>query len=145
MKKILIPACMFMLWAMQANAIHQLKFLAELGIDEPLRVTIDEEKRIYITRKDGNAVVLSLDGKTILTIEGKDSARKSVLKRPSGIAVYKDRIYLTDSSLDRVVIFSRNGEYLESFGDGGSAPKEFSRPLGICVYQGVIYVADSGN
>lgn len=138
-------AMIFLLLTTVAHAAHQVKFLAEVAIDKPQRVAPDQNGNMYVTTKNGSVVVYTLDGKNVLTIQGKDPGGDPLLKKPAGIAVHGDNIYVCDTSLDRVVIFSRNGGYRDSFGEGGSGVKQLSNPSGIYVYQGIIYVADYGN
>jgi len=140
-----IVAIVFVIIAVTAHAAQQVKFVAEVTVEKPLRVAPDLNGNMYVTTTDGAIAVHNLEGKRVLNIQGKDPDGEPLLKKPAGIAIYGDNVYVCDASLDRVVIFSRNGGYRDSFGEGGSGPKQFSKPEGIFVYQGVIYVADYGN
>ena len=126
-------------------AVHDIKFISEIEVGQPLFIEVDEEGRIYTTQKDGTIRVFSGDGETLLTLGGKVKGEEPIIKKPVGIDLYEDKIFVTDEALRRVVIFSKDGKYLDSFGRKGSGPKEFNKPRGIFVYDGVIYVADKGN
>jgi len=138
-------AIIFLMMTTVVHAAHQVKFLSEVAINKPQRVAPDQNGNMYVTTKDGSVVVYTLDGKNVLTIQGKDPKGDPLLKKPAGIAVHGDNIYVCDTSLDKVVIFSRGGAYRDSFGEGGSGSKQLSNPSGIFVYHGIIYVADYGN
>jgi DNA-binding beta-propeller fold protein YncE/TPR repeat protein len=140
-----VLSLILVLFSISAQAAHQVKFLAEVAVDNPLHVAPDQNGNIYVTTKDGTVVVSTLDGKIVLKIQGNGPDGEPLLKKPSGIAVYGDNIYVCDKSKDKVLIFSRSGAYRDSFGVGGSGAKQFSNPEGITVNQGVIYVADYGN
>lgn len=128
-----------------AFAVHDIKFISEIKVGQPLFIEVDEEGRIYTTQKDGTVRVFSGDGETLFTLGGKVKGEEPIIKKPVGIDLYEDKIFVTDEALRRVVIFSKDGKYLDSFGKKGSGPKEFKKPRGIFVYDGVIYVADKGN
>ncbi|MBW2647007.1 MAG: 6-bladed beta-propeller, partial [Deltaproteobacteria bacterium] len=126
-------------------AVHDIKFISEIKVGQPLFIEVDEEGRIYTTQKDGTIRVMSGDGETLFTLGGAVKGKEPIIKKPVGIDLYEDKIFVTDDALGKVVIFSKDGEYLDSFGKKGSGPKEFKKPRGIFVYNGVIYVADKGN
>ncbi len=128
-----------------AFAVHDIKFISEIKVGQPLFIEVDEEGRIYTTQKDGTVRVFSGDGETLFTLGGKVKDKEPIIKKPVGIDLYEDKIFVTDDALGKVVIFSKDGKYLDSFGKKGSGPKEFKDPRGIFVYHGVIYVADKGN
>lgn len=133
------------LYAISAQAAHQVKFVAEVPVEKPLHVATDQNGNMYVTTKSGDVVVYTVDGKSVLKIQSKGPDGEQLMKKPSGIAVYEDNIIICDKSKDKILIFSRNGTYRDSFGEGGSRAKQFSNPEGITVNQGVIYVADYGN
>jgi DNA-binding beta-propeller fold protein YncE len=126
-------------------AVHDIKFISEIKVGQPLFIEVDEEGRIYTTQKDGTIRVFSGDGEILFTLGGEVKDKKPIIKEPVGIDLYEDKIFVTDEALGKVIIFSKDGEYLDSFGKRGSGPKEFKKPRGIFVYNGVIYVADKGN
>lgn len=136
---------MLVLISISAQAAHQVKFLAEVPVDSPVRVAPDKNGTMYVTTKDGVILVYTGDGRQLLKIPGNGPDGEKLLKKPTGIAVYDSKIYVCDRSRDKVFIFAANGTYLDSFGEGGSGAKQFSNPEGITINQGVIYVADYGN
>ncbi len=140
-----VLSLILVLFSIPAKAAHQVKFFAEVPVNKPLHVAPDQNGNMYVTTKDGAVAVYTIDGKSVLRIQGKGADGEALLKKPSGIAIYGDNIYVCDKSRDKVLIFSRNGTYRDSFGEGGSGAKQFSYPEGITVNQGVIYVADYGN
>lgn len=128
-----------------AFAIQCVKFISEINVGEPLFIAVGEEGKIYTTQKDGTVKIFSGDGKKLFTVRGETEGKETVIKRPVGIALYKDWLYVTDDALGKVVIFSKDGKYLGSFGEKGNGPKEFNKPRGIFVCDGLIYVVDNGN
>jgi DNA-binding beta-propeller fold protein YncE len=140
-----IIALLFILFPMTAGAVHQVKFLSEIPVERPLHIAADQDGKMYVTMKNGTAVVLGADGKVLLTLQGKDRNGQPVIVKPTGIALYENTVYIADMSLDKIVMFSKDGTYLDSFGTHGSGPNEINNPRGISVYQGVIYVADYSN
>jgi DNA-binding beta-propeller fold protein YncE len=126
-------------------AVHDIKFISEIKVAQPLFIAVDEEGKIYTTQKDGTVTVLSGDGQTLFTLGGETEGKEPIIRKPVGIDLYEDKLFVTDDALGKVVIFSKDGEYLDSFGNKGRGPKEFKEPRGIFVYKGVIYVADKGN
>jgi DNA-binding beta-propeller fold protein YncE len=126
-------------------AVHDIKFISEIKVGQPLFIEVDEKGRIYTTQKDGTLRVFSGDGETLFILWGEVEDGEPIIKEPVGIDVYEDKIFVTDKALSKVVILSRDGKYLDSFGEKGSGPKEFSDPTGLFVCDGVIYVADKGN
>ncbi len=138
---------MFLILALPlpAFAVHDIKFISEIKVGQPLFIEVDEEGRIYTTQKDGTVRVFSGDGETLFTLGGTVKDKEPIIKKPVGIDLYEDKIFVTDEALRKVVIFSKDGKYLDSFGKKGSGPKEFNKPGGIFVCHGVIYVADKGN
>jgi DNA-binding beta-propeller fold protein YncE len=136
---------LLLLTPLAARAASQVKFISEIPVEKPLRLAVDREGRFFVTGQNGNVVMTSTEGKILLSLQTKDSSDKTILKKPTGIALDRDTIYIADKSLDRVVMFSRDGSYLDSFGSSGSGPGELSNPRGIFVNQGVVYVADYSN
>lgn len=141
----LFVSLIMVLYSVSAHAAHQVKFLAEVSVENPSHVASDPNGNLYVTTKSGSILVYTLDGKNVLKIQGKGPDDEPYLKKPSGIAIFGDNVFVCDRSKDKVLIFSRNGTYRDSFGEGGSGAKQFSYPEGITVNQGVIYVADYGN
>lgn len=128
------------------HAASKVKFVSEILVEEPLRLAVDADGKLFLTKQSGNAVVIAAaGGKTLLTLKNENAKGVTLLKKPSGITLYRDTIYIADKSLDKVVMFSKGGDYLGSFGSSGSGPGELSNPQGIFVNQGVIYVADYSN
>lgn len=129
-----------------AFTLPKVKFINAFAFDRPSGLAVDEEGRIYIVDQKHKAIkVVTEDGKVVLSWGGKDKTKRWRLKKPAGIAIYKDRVYITDSAQGNVLIFSKDGNYIDSFGSKGSRPKQFKNPGGIYVFGGVIYVADTGN
>jgi sugar lactone lactonase YvrE len=139
MRRFLI-AILVLIFPLSALAAQQVRFIADLETGHTFAVAVDSEGNVYSAQKDGTIKVMTIDGKHIMTIGGKN-----ILKRPVGIASYNDKIFVTDESLGKVVVFSKDGKHLESYGEQGSGPKQFNDPAGIFIYGGVIYVADRGN
>lgn len=126
-------------------AASQVKFVSEIPVDQPVRLAVDSDGRMFIAGKSGNVIIAGADGKILITLNSHDNNGGRILKKPLGIAIFRDTIYVTDKSLDKVVLFSKTGAYLSSFSTGGSGAGELSNPQGIFVNRGVIYVADYSN
>lgn len=127
------------------STISRVAFIKEITAQKPLAITVDRKGKIYLVDKEGNVSILSPEGEKTTTLPRITSAGVKILKRPTDVAVYKDKIFVTDSGLDQVSIFTVDGVYIDSFGESGGSPKEFNNPKGIQVFDGVIYVADTGN
>lgn len=136
---------LFLFSPFTTNAASQVQFVAEIPIERPLRLSVDNDGKMFITRQNGNVDITGSDGKTLLTLKNKDVNNVVILKKPNGIALYRETIYISDKSLDKVAMFTVTGNYLGSFSDSGSGPGELSNPRGLFIYQGVVYVADYSN
>lgn len=141
----IIVFMLFLLSPLTTYAVSQVKFVREIPAEHPLRLSVDPDGKMFITRQDGNVDIVGTDGKTLLTLKNLDESGVAILKKPTGITLYRDTIYITDKSLDKVVMYSRSGVYRDSFSGSGSGPGELSNPQGIFVNQGVVYVADYSN
>ena len=126
-------------------AASQVKFVAEIPAEQPMRLSVGPDGKMFITNQNGNVVIAETNGKTLLTLNNKNENGVTILKKPTGIALWLETIYVTDKSLDKIALFSKTGVYQESISRSGSGPGELSNPQGIFVNQGVIYVADYSN
>ena len=127
------------------QAALQIKSVTEIPVERPLRLAVGQDGKMFITGQNGNVSITGADGKTLLTLKNKNAEGETILKKPTGIALYQETLYISDKSLDKVVVFSRAGAYLDSFSASGGGPGELSNPRGIFVNQGVVYVADYSN
>ncbi len=129
---------------MSPASAAEVEFEGRISTPAPMFLSVDEDGRIYLPRRDGAVAVMTRDGEHLRTIGGKGGPGEGVLHEPVGVALYGGKVYVTEA-VGRVVIFSGDGEYLDSFGGWGSGEKEFMDTTGISVHDGVIYVADMGN
>ena len=145
MRNILSLLIFVVAFPFSAFAMHQINYIGELPIEGPVSIVFDDEGQIYVSQDIGTIKVMTRDGKTVMTLGGKDKKWEKILKKPAGLAIYDGKLYVADSSLGHIAVFGKDGTFLESFGRKGSKHKQFSHPQDIFIYKGVIYVADKGN
>ncbi len=95
----------------------------------PIAAALDAAGRLYVA-DSGRAVVVAFDlsGRQRYVIQG--------LKRPTGLAVWKDRLYVADTLAHKVLVYrtdARGATLVFRFGSRGTAPGQFNFPVDLCV------------
>jgi hypothetical protein len=68
-----------------------------------------------------------------------------LLRRPTGVALWRDGLLVADSGASRIVYLGSNGGRLGGWGEPGNLPGQFSSPLGVQVFRDRAFVLDGGN
>lgn len=111
-------------------------------LQSPIGIAVDEDGKIYVT-DSALRKVLVFDKNSKFSHEIGSSDK---FKRPSGIALTKNRIYVIDTHLHSVLVFNKKGEFLFSFGNQGNQKGEFNYPTNIFIdKQENLYITDSLN
>jgi DNA-binding beta-propeller fold protein YncE len=112
----------------------------ERKIIKPINIVVTEDGSKYIADAMlGEVIVLDRDDNLVVTLKSDD------IKRPTGVAVYKDKIFVVCIKNDRVVVFEKGSwKQLYTFGKKGKKPGEFLMPSNLTVDgDGNIYVSET--
>jgi len=132
-----------------SSEFTKIELAQELAVDGIKKLLGWSNGNFYFAKKDGSVSVADKNGKTLFTLQAKDSKGGPVLKQPEAVAVSEEVIYVVDRETNLVAMFTLQGKFKGSFGakKGGFFGKGdgLSSPKGIAAHDGIIYVADSGN
>jgi DNA-binding beta-propeller fold protein YncE len=110
----------------------------------PIDVTLDDERRIYVTDSEAkNIKIYNQSGDFVGFFAGK-----AVFKRPTGITYERNSksIFILDTAEHKVFVFDTRGNRRFSFGRRGSGDGEFNYPTHITSDRdGKIYITDAMN
>jgi DNA-binding beta-propeller fold protein YncE len=132
---------------------HQFKMIGVEGagqLRKPIGIAVDKEGEIYVADNTAKRVVVFDKDGNFLRAFGN----RSILKRPSGVAVSPDssRVYVidtggVDTQEHHLYIFNnKTGELERTVGTRGRREGEFNLALQVTTApDGTVYVTDSGN
>ena len=113
----------------------------------PIGIAVDGQDDIYVTDSAlGKIFVFDARGKFRRYI-GALSHKEGFFKRPTGIAIDKQRgeIYVTDTLRDKIYVLDLEGHRLREFGGRGTGPGEFNLPTEVVLHGDELYVVDTMN
>lgn len=113
------------------------------ALDEPERITVAPDGRIFVTQSTNQIHVYNPDG-TYLTHFGSYGTGDTQFTGPVDVAIAGNgNIYITDSYNKRIAVYDSSYQFLEFLAVGGSNPEDLHNPLGIDFdSMGNIYVTD---
>lgn len=113
----------------------------------PIGIAVDGQDNIYVTDSVlGKIFVFDARGKFRRYI-GAINDQESFFKRPTGIAIDKQRgeIFITDTLRDKIYVTDLEGHPLSDFGARGSGPGEFNFPTEVVLHGDDVFVVDAMN
>jgi len=113
----------------------------------PIGIAVDAEDNVYVADSAlGKIFVFDPRGKFQRYI-GAISAKEGFFKRPTGIAIEKQRgeIFVTDTLRDKIFVMDLEGHQLREFGGRGTGPGEFNFPTEVVLHGDEVYVVDAMN
>ncbi len=111
-------------------------------IVKPINIAVSENGFKYIADTMlGEVIVLDRDDNLVATLKSED------VKKPTGVAVYKDKIFVVCIKNCLVAVFEKGSwKQLYTFGKKGKKPGEFYLPSNLTVDgNGNIYVSETGG
>lgn len=70
---------------------------------------------------------------------------EGLLRRPAGMALWRDGLLIADNGSHQIIYLSRDGERLGAWGERGAQRGQFAAPLDVQVFRDRAFVLDSGN
>jgi DNA-binding beta-propeller fold protein YncE len=113
----------------------------------PIEAAVDAQDNIYVAdSSSGRIFVFEPRGKFSRFI-GAVTKQEGYFKRPTGIAIDKQKgeLFVTDTLRDEIFVLDLQGHVLRKFGGQGSGPGQFNFPTEIVLRGGELYVVDAMN
>jgi len=126
---------------------HRLESGKHEELLSPIGVAVDAQDNIYVTEsRSGKVFVFNADGKFRRFI-GSESRDEGFFKRPTGIAIDKQRgeLFVSDTLRDKIFVMDLQGHVLRQIGGRGSGPGEFNFPTEIALCGNDLLVVDAMN
>jgi RHS repeat-associated protein len=118
-------------------------------LKEPQSITIDSEKRLWVTDTGNNRVEKFNATGTYLTQYTRvtESCTPPNLVKPDATALDSSgNTWVADTGASRVVELTATGEYLKTVGFEGTGNGQFKEPRGIAIdKENHVWIADTGN
>ncbi len=110
----------------------------------PIGIAVDTTGKIYVSDSYLRKIfIFNTEGNYLGEI-----GSNNLFKRPTGLAIYKNRIYVVDTLESQIKVFSKDsGKLLFSFGENGTEFGKFHFPTHIFIddVEDYIYITDSLN
>ena len=113
----------------------------------PIGIAVDAQDNVYVTDSAlGKIFVFDARGKFRRCI-GAITDREGYFKRPTGIAIDKQRgeIFVSDTLRDKIFVMDLAGNQLREFGGRGTGPAEFNLPTEVVLHGDDVFVVDAMN
>jgi sugar lactone lactonase YvrE len=124
---------------------HAIPFPAEVDLDQPTGLALDEERLYVVNTKQHEVLVFDLSGKLLFKF-ARRGAGAGEFNYPTMIWIDPSthELWVTDSLNFRLQRFDRDGQFLSAFGRTGDATGNLPRPKGIAMdSDGNLYVLDA--
>lgn len=129
------------------NGVFQLKIKG--NFKHPRGITTNSKGEIIVVDCQMKQITVhnAKTGKTVRTIEAKDSHGAKLLVDPYYVTVTPhDNIVVTDTAAPNIKVFSSDGLYLANYGGYGTRKEQVLQPYGVCCDDyGYTFVADNQN
>jgi DNA-binding beta-propeller fold protein YncE len=113
----------------------------------PIGIAVDGQDNIYVTDSAlGKIFVFDAGGKFRRYL-GAISDQEGLFKRPTGIAIdkQKNEIFVSDTLRDKIFVMDLQGRALREFGARGTGPGQFNFPTEIVLHDDELVVVDAMN